>query len=110
VDNSNTVRGAKRRDYLTHQDTFFGYQSMYTKYVPCVQAAFASYAASHVEAGDSLQTLRVYGELCGGGYPHPDVKAITPITSTTTTTTTSSWERKAATTTTTTTTGADDGH
>jgi hypothetical protein len=87
VTNNNSVRAAKRRDYINDNDRFFGYHSMFNKYAPAAVAAATLYASRYIATGtgtgDALTSFRIYGELCGGGYPHKDVPTITPTTTNT---------------------------
>ncbi|WP_437757024.1 RNA ligase family protein [Sorangium sp. So ce1389] len=66
------VRFGKRKEWLRHEDPFFGWQLLRASLRDAARAAFAAVGA---------ERLVLYGELFGGGYPHPDVPAggMTPV-------------------------------
>jgi Rnl2 family RNA ligase len=63
------VRCASRKQMLGPRDDFFGYQAVAARLRQKILDLCALVKASHPEASGVL----VYGELFGGGYPHPDV-------------------------------------
>ncbi|MFF2348199.1 RNA ligase family protein [Kitasatospora sp. NPDC058115] len=67
------VRPAKRRELLGDDglDDFFGVSRIW----PALAVAAARFAAAVREAADPAAVVTVYGELAGGGYPHPGVAA-----------------------------------
>jgi Rnl2 family RNA ligase len=66
------VRGANRRELLAEGDPFFGWQAVRDRLRPALLAAFAEVRA----LTPGLRRLFVFGELFGGGYPHPDVAPV----------------------------------
>jgi Rnl2 family RNA ligase len=58
----------KRKDWLAHDEPFFGWQLLRSRLSAAALRAHAHLGAPRV--------VRIYGELFGGGYPHPDV---TPV-------------------------------
>src|SRR2546423_9081702 len=66
------VRAAKRKALLEPSDEFFGWAAIVARYADAVRAA-----ATAARAGDAGGLyLIVYGEIFGGGYPHPDVAPV----------------------------------
>lgn len=66
------VRCAKRKGFLADDEDFFGHGVILGRLAGGVRAVFA-----RVKAREPKATLVfVYGELFGGGYPHPDVAPI----------------------------------
>ncbi|WP_380283619.1 RNA ligase family protein [Kitasatospora purpeofusca] len=67
------VRPAKRRELLGDDalDDFFGVSRIW----PALAVAAARFAAAVRGAADPGAVVTVYGELAGGGYPHPEVPA-----------------------------------
>lgn len=61
------VRAGKRKAWLEEDEPFFGWQLLAGELVPKVRELARRAAAKQVV---------VYGELIGGGYPHPDVAAV----------------------------------
>jgi Rnl2 family RNA ligase len=68
---NNILKFAKRKDYLSWSEDFFGYQLVVHELVNKILRLF-EYLSTEVKASK----LVVYGELFGGKYPHPDVMAI----------------------------------
>lgn len=66
------VRGASRRRLLEDDEPFFGWQA-----VRDVLAAGLREAAARLST--SAETVSIYGELFGGGYPHPAVEAVSGV-------------------------------
>ncbi|XXX78339.1 RNA ligase family protein [Sorangium sp. So ce134] len=58
------VRFGKRKEWLRDEDPFFGWQLLRASLRDAARAAFAAVGA---------ERLVLYGELFGGGYPHPAV-------------------------------------
>lgn len=58
----------KRKAWLSGDEPFFGWQMLRNQ----LEIAIATVHASLARGG----TIYVYGELFGGGYPHPDVEAL----------------------------------
>jgi len=61
------VRVGKRKAWLESDDAFFGWQLLRAELEAAARSAFAAHADARV--------VRLYGELFGGGYPHPEVAA-----------------------------------
>lgn len=61
------VRVGKRKAWLAEDEAFFGWQVMAGELTAAVRQLARQAAARQVV---------VYGELIGGGYPHPDVAAV----------------------------------
>lgn len=59
------VRVGKRREWLAPEEPFFGWQLLRGNLE----------AVARLALGDGV-SVRVYGELYGGAYPHPDVPAV----------------------------------
>ncbi|MBV8328734.1 RNA ligase family protein [Chryseobacterium sp.] len=64
------LRFAKRRGYLSWGDDFFGFQLVVNRLENNITGFFEK-LKTHIPG----QTYVLYGELFGGHYPHPDVKA-----------------------------------
>jgi len=65
------IRCAKRKAFLELGESFFHYQILLKKLYSQVTHAFALLRERH----SLLSQISIYGELFGGGYPHPDVRA-----------------------------------
>ncbi|MBM7113043.1 RNA ligase family protein [Archangium primigenium] len=63
------VHFGKRKAWLLEEDSFFGWQLLR------VQLAAAARTMARAVAGPE-DTVYFYGELFGGGYPHPEVPAV----------------------------------
>jgi Rnl2 family RNA ligase len=61
-----TTRVGKRKAWLAGDEPFFGWQLLRPAFEQAARAALA----------DGAATVRVYGELYGGHYPHPDVPPV----------------------------------
>jgi Rnl2 family RNA ligase len=61
------IHVGKRKAWLAPDEPFFGWQLIAAELTAAVRALAARAAARHVV---------VYGELVGGGYPHPDVAPV----------------------------------
>ena len=66
-----SVRCAKRKRLLKQGESFFHYQSVLNRVQKQIQAAFFLVR----ERYSTIKWVMIYGELFGGGYPHPDVNA-----------------------------------
>lgn len=71
------VRASSRSRWLGPDDDFFGFQTVLARLTPALQALFARLLGE--PAGEGARAL-VYGELYGGGYPHPDVPPVAGVT------------------------------
>jgi len=69
------VRCANRREWLAEGDPFFGWQTVRDRLKAPVQELFARLCAERGE----IRRLLVYGELFGGGYPHPEVPPVAGV-------------------------------
>jgi Rnl2 family RNA ligase len=67
-DGANTTC-AKRTQVLDENDDFFGYKVVFEKYRQNVLQAFELIKGEH---NPNIERLYIFGELFGGGYPHPD--------------------------------------
>lgn len=62
------LRYAKRKEYLSWRDDFFGFQLVAERLDAAIMRLFERIRRDH-----PFQTAVVYGELFGGHYPHPQV-------------------------------------
>jgi Rnl2 family RNA ligase len=62
------LRFAKRKAYLSWQDDFFGFQEVVKKAEHQIIRFF-----EHLSVETDAAQYILYGELCGGHYPHPEV-------------------------------------
>eukprot|EP01117_Protostelium_nocturnum_P017891 TRINITY_DN7369_c0_g1_i1.p1 TRINITY_DN7369_c0_g1~~TRINITY_DN7369_c0_g1_i1.p1 ORF type:complete len:374 (-),score=116.16 TRINITY_DN7369_c0_g1_i1:4-1092(-) len=71
-----SIKPAKRGDFLSEDDEFFGYRSAFEENLPNIRSLAQQYSLENGqrEPRKVLKTLAVYGELFGGGYPHPDLQ------------------------------------
>ena len=65
-----TLKFAKRKEYLSWKDDFFGFQLVVNESEDRILRLFEDLRSKII--GD---TFIVYGELFGGKYPHPEVQA-----------------------------------
>ncbi|MES2463901.1 MAG: RNA ligase family protein, partial [Armatimonadota bacterium] len=65
------IRCANRRAWIASDDSFFGYEAVRDDISPRVQLLFRGIQSEYPRT----TRLFLYGELFGGGYPHPEVKA-----------------------------------
>jgi len=72
VTNGEEIRCAKRKGFLPDDEDFFGHRALLPRLGPSVRALHAAARA----ADGRVALIYVYGELCGGGYPHPDVPPV----------------------------------
>lgn len=63
------IRAAKRKAFLDPDEEFFGHRAMLERNAEAVRRVFALARARNPQ----IARVLVYGELFGGGYPHPDV-------------------------------------
>lgn len=68
---NDTLRYAKRREYLDWKDDFFGFQLVVSELEDRMLSLF-----EHLRTAVSGVRYIVYGELFGGHYPHPEVSAV----------------------------------
>lgn len=70
------VSFASRGSILAASDNFFGFRShgLAERLAPCARALRESLLAAG--RASSQSSVIVYGELCGGGYPHGEVAAV----------------------------------
>ncbi len=66
-----TITCANRKHILGPQDDFFRYQIVAERFQSNILALFLHAQQRYSE----ISNIAVYGELCGGGYPHPEVEA-----------------------------------
>lgn len=64
------VTSGKRSTYLGDNASFFNHEVVYDKY----ESKIINLAFALNQADSSVVGLNVYGELCGGHYPHPEVE------------------------------------
>ena len=72
------IRAAKRKAFLDADEEFFGHRAMLERNAEAVRRVFALARARNPQ----IARVQVYGELFGGGYPHPDVPvdpAVQPV-------------------------------
>ncbi|MDI3289024.1 RNA ligase family protein [Polyangium sp. 15x6] len=72
VTDGEEVRCAKRKGWLAEDEDFFGHRAVLGRFAGGVRDVLARVKTREPKATRVL----VYGELFGGGYPHPDV---TPV-------------------------------
>jgi len=70
VTDGNTVSFGKRTGFVEAGEKFYDYEELLDRYTPKVIALF-SIIKNNIPA---IKTVTVFGEMCGGSYPHPDVK------------------------------------
>ncbi|MDC3962479.1 RNA ligase family protein [Polyangium jinanense] len=69
------VRCAKRKGWLAEDEDFFGHRGVLSRFAGGVRDVLGRAAAREPKA----TLVFVYGELFGGGYPHPDVPPATGV-------------------------------
>lgn len=72
VSDGESVRFAKRKAVLEEGEAFFGWEALRED----LEAAALAVAAALLPALDGATHVLVYGELFGGGYPHPEVPEV----------------------------------
>jgi Rnl2 family RNA ligase len=68
-----SVRCASRGDWLDENANFFNWQAVRDR---CSDTLFRIFAQIKGYVANDLRYITVYGELCGGAYPHPDVPRV----------------------------------
>ena len=76
VTDGREVRCANRREWLRAGETFYGWEALRDRLRPAVLELHALTAATTIPG---LRRAAVYGELFGGGYPHPDVPPVSGV-------------------------------
>ncbi len=71
ITDGKTVRAARRTGLLEPDEVFYNYLSVVRRLESTVLELFKELAAQH-----SFETLTIFGELIGGGYPHPKTKKV----------------------------------
>ena len=64
------IRCAKRKEFISEKDNFFNYQKLLDQLKGKINEAFALIQQKYPQ----VSQMFIYGELFGGGYPHPDVE------------------------------------
>jgi Rnl2 family RNA ligase len=72
VTDGRAIRCAKRKAFLGDDDDFFGHRALAARHSKSVLDTFAR---AHGE-DPRVQVVFIYGELFGGGYPHPEVAPV----------------------------------
>ena len=72
----NDVKFAKRTSILGDEEKFYDYQEILEEYRDKVMALYRKVCQFH----EDVESISVFGELCGGAYPHPDVQRIGRLT------------------------------
>ena len=75
VTDGERVRCAKRKAFLAEDEDFFGHRALLERLGGAITGVFARARA----ADDRVTLAYVYGELFGGGYPHPDVAPVAGV-------------------------------
>ena len=70
-----TVRGASRRRLLDDNEPFFGWQTVRDR----LELGLREVAIQLTKATETAETVSIYGELFGGGYPHPMVASVSGV-------------------------------
>ena len=72
----NDVKFAKRTSILGDDEKFYDYQEILEEYRDKVMSLYHRVCQFH----EGVESISVFGELCGGVYPHPDVQRIGRLT------------------------------
>jgi Rnl2 family RNA ligase len=64
------IKCAKRKEILQPNDDFFNYQHLLEKLAHTIKLIHSIVKSKH-----QFERLSIYGEICGGEYPHPKVQA-----------------------------------
>ena len=72
----NDVKFAKRTSILSDDEKFYDYQEILEEYRDKVMSLYHKVCQFH----EGVESISVFGELCGGVYPHPDVQRIGRLT------------------------------
>lgn len=75
VTDGRTIRCAKRKEYLTSDEDFFGHRALLNRLSGPILQTFSAVAKQEKD----VWLLFIYGELFGGAYPHPDVPAVAGV-------------------------------
>jgi Rnl2 family RNA ligase len=75
IADGNDVRAAKRKALLEPAEEFFGWQAIVARLADPVNAVATAARATDASAINII----IYGELFGGGYPHPDVAPVAGV-------------------------------
>lgn len=75
VTNGEAIRSAKRKAFLPDEEDFFGHRALVATLRPSVLGLHAEALAEDPR----IALVYVYGELFGGGYPHPDVPPVAGV-------------------------------
>lgn len=70
--NGQYIRVASRSHFLDITQSFYGSTAVIAKYQEAIKRLWEELDSR----GMNPNTLAVYGEICGGAYPHPDVKPV----------------------------------
>jgi Rnl2 family RNA ligase len=74
------IRAAKRNGYISENDAFFGYSSMFSQNLPLISSCYMAIAQKFQQKNLNLEAecyerklekVIIYGELFGGVYNHP---------------------------------------
>lgn len=69
------VRAANRREWLTDEHEFWGWQSVRDTHKSRIAYLWDTVQTAY----DEVEAMYVYGELFGGSYPHPDVAPVPDV-------------------------------
>ena len=72
----NNVKFAKRTSILGDEEKFYDYQEILEEYHDKILSLYRRVCQHH----EGVESISVFGELCGGAYPHPDVQRIGRLT------------------------------
>ena len=72
----NDVKFAKRTSILGDDEKFYDYQEILEEYSDKVMSLYHRVCQFH----EGVESISVFGELCGGVYPHPNVQRIGRLT------------------------------
>lgn len=72
VTDGKLLRCAKRKAYLKPGESFYGYAAVRDRLAEPLRALFGDAQRAH----PGIARLILYGELFGGGYPHPEVAPV----------------------------------
>ncbi|HDN27009.1 MAG TPA: RNA ligase [Thioploca sp.] len=75
ITDGDVIQSAKRKRLLAEGETFFNHQIVLNKLQDKIQHAFLLVKQTQPD----VNYIAIYGELFGGGYPHPDVEADTTV-------------------------------
>lgn len=75
ITDGHDVRCAKRKELLPDGEDFFGHLALLPRLTAAVLDVHAQVQRAHPE----MARVAIYGELFGGGYPHPDVAPVADV-------------------------------